>query len=257
MKRVLSLLTMVVMCFMLAVPAFAVGPQEPQALATAVGTSDGASEAWAERVILSDEQCAMLQSSEIADVPDNNNVDALATSYPTGVAGVYIEEIYGYPLLLEYETGALFYVPGIQTGGVLAHQTQSESLQLTTQQALNLYQRLLSYAVTNGTAGYHYSVVGWYVDTKIATRADYPMYVKYTVGTPNFSGITEERTVNITSNGQWVRVGIALGFPDNFSETEYYHMNAVSGSFTYKAAFNNNILSIPFFSGMSFNCDAA
>ena len=257
MKRVFSLLTLVVMCFMLAIPAFAVGWQVPEALATAVGTSDGTNEAWAERVILSDEQRELLQSSKIVKDIDSDDADELATSYPTGIAGVAIEEIYGYPLMVEVETGALFYVPGIQTGGVLSNQSQSESLRLTTQQTLNLYQRLLNYAVANGTAGYHYAIVGWYVDTKIATRADYPMYVKYTVGTPNFSGITEERTVNITSNGQWVRVGIALGFPDNFSETEYYHMNAVSGSFTYKAAFSNKILSIPFFSGMSFNCDAA
>lgn len=108
MKRVFSLLTLVVMCFMLAIPAFAVGWQVPEALATAVGTSDGTNEAWAERVILSDEQREILQSSKIVKDIDSDDADELATSYPTGIAGVAIEEIYGYPLMVEVETGALF-----------------------------------------------------------------------------------------------------------------------------------------------------
>ena len=259
MKRLGGIFLAFIMCVMVGIPAFAAEPQEPEMLTMAVGNSDMTNEAWEERVVLSDDQREMLLSSkgtESEENMDNNDVDELAIGYPTGVAGVYIEEIYGYPLLLEVETGSLFYVPGIQTGGVLDNQSQSESLRLTTQQAENLYQPLLDYAVTNGTAGYHYGIVGWYVETKIATTADYPMYIKYTVGTPNFSGVTEEKTVDITANGQWVKVGIALGFPDNYSETEYYHMDAVDGSFTYRAAFNNKILSIPFSSGMSFNCDA-
>lgn len=254
MKRLGSILIAFVMCVMVGTPAFAAEPQEM--LSVAVGSSGGSNEAWSERVIVSDEQREVFQifdDGEEAATDTNSAIEPLAT----GISGVFIEEIYAYPMLLEVETGELFYVPGIQTGGVLQNQSQSESLRLTTQQAQNLYQELLDYATLNGTAGYHYGIIGWYVDTKIGTRADYPMYVKYTVGTPNYSGITEERTVNITTPGQWVRVAVAMGFPDNYSDTEYYHMDVLDGTFTYRGAFNNKILSIPFSAGLSFNYDAA
>lgn len=238
MKKMISVILALVMCMTLGVSALAAAPT--------VGE-------WSDRVVLNDEQREAFQTMKVAQQLDSSNENKSTPYGPTGVAGVYIEEIYGYPLLMEAETGELFYVPGIGTGGELPNKSQSESLRLSTEQANSLYQRVLSYAAANGKEGYHYSVAGWFIETKVATRADYPMYIKYHAGEPNFGIGAEEQNVNIPYTMASLKVGLPLPFPDNYSETEYYHIDGIEGTFTYRAAFNNRILSIPFSAGMAFN----
>ena len=79
------------------------------------------------------------------------------------------------------------------------------------------------------------------------------MDIKYHAGEPNFGIGAEEQTVNIPYTMASLKVGLPLPFPDNYSETEYYHIDGIEGTFTYRAAFNNRILSIPFSAGMAFN----
>ena len=79
------------------------------------------------------------------------------------------------------------------------------------------------------------------------------MYIKYHAGEPNFGIGAEDQTVNIPYTMASLKVGLPLPFPDNYSETEYYHIDGIEGTFTYRAAFNNRILSIPFSAGMAFN----
>ena len=79
------------------------------------------------------------------------------------------------------------------------------------------------------------------------------MYITYRAGEPNFGIGAEEETVAVSYTNAALTVGFPLPFPDNFSETEYYHIDGIEGEFTYRTAFTNQILDIPFSAGMSFN----
>ena len=241
MKKIASLLSVIILCLTVWVPASAVELSEQ----TTVGPLSGTE---CQRIVLTEHEQAQFEESKTAE-EGANEISPLKLGYSS--AG--IAEIIGYPLLSDLDTGELFYYPNIGRKVTYGLINQSMSMRLTAAEAAEVYDEALQYLNSHiPTEGHSYAIVGWYVETLVQLRSDHPKYIEYRVAEPNFGQGTDYTKANIPYTITSYRIKGACAFPDNASDTEYYHIGGIEGTYYY-ATDTGKVLGIPFSAGLAMN----
>ena len=129
--------------------------------------------------------------------------------------------------------------------------SQYSNIKFTKSEAMNLYNRALGVAYTNEPQ-YSYGIVGWYIISEIDLMADRPKYVEYRIAEPNFGVGSDYEKWNVPYEKVRITLQGACAFPDDYSETQYFHIGGVEGSYYYTAD-NGKVLGVPFGAGISVN----
>lgn len=149
MKKIASLLSVIILCLTVWVPASAVELSEQTTVEPLSGTE-------CQRIVLTEHEQAQFEESKTAE-EGANEISPLKLGYSS--AG--IAEIIGYPLLSDLDTGELFYYPNIGRKVTYGLINQSMSMRLTAAEAAEVYDEALQYLNSHiPTEGHSYAIVG-------------------------------------------------------------------------------------------------
>lgn len=236
MKKVTSLFLVLICCLSMSLPAFAA-----EGTATVEPVSyDGNP---GERIFVDEAACkATLEPS-----PDEE-IEPYDISSSAGIA-----EISAYPLLLDLNTGRLFYYPHIGRKVTFSSISQYNDIRLTSSQALALYDEAITFLSNNNPEPTHsYAYAGWWINTLVQLRAENPQYLKWRIAEPNFGQGTDYSELNVPKQFISARLEGACAFPDNASDTERYEIKGIEGLFYYKTN-AGQVFGIPFGASISLN----
>lgn len=254
MKKITSLMLAIALIFSLNVTAYAA---EPEAVSTEPDEYG--------RVFLTEEQtqaflesrnsaAAVLEDEQQDEMQDDEGMLRVSSLSP-GYVSVGIAEIFTSPLFWERETKRLFYFKEVGVYESYSTTYTSTSIRLTSDQAQAVYDRALQWLKSHSTPGYGYIFAGWYVETLVQLRAidpSKPLYIEYRAAEPNFGAGSEYTKADIPLSICSYRIGVACAFPSNASNTSYYHIGGVEGTFWYKTE-KGSVLGIPFSAGLALN----
>lgn len=240
MKKVTSLLLVLICCLAMSIPAFAV----ENAPTVELHLPDG-------------------DDAEIIAFNLNDSVSFGETVYDLESEGIVpydypanagIVQIIGYPLAIDVDDpSVLFYSSDITASVTFNSYDQYSDLELTYTQAQALYDKL-SAALYNYDSTKTYAIVGWRADAYIQVRADNPLYIHWRIAEPNFDAGTDYDTVPVTSNLYTVGLWGFCEFPegkDNTTTTRF-SLKGIDGQFYYRSSTGQTI-GIPFAAGITLN----
>ena len=243
MKKFLSLVLSLVFCLSLS----------PSVLAA---DNPSADEGAARCVFLTEEECAAFNFQEAGGIMGmEEEIDPIDPQILDRVEASIVE-IIAYPLLADVtdpSQARLFYYTHIGKKVTYTTFSQSRSMNITRDEAHQLYQLANNYLFTNeAVEGHQYMIVGWYMETLVQLRSSKPKYIEYRIAEPNFGAGTGYTKANIPYTAISYRIKGACQFPSSFSDTERYVIPGIEGSYYYGLD-NGNVLGIPFRASLIIN----
>lgn len=241
MKKVTSLFLVLICCLLMSIPAFASEATSP---VDSVPLNEGGS--ISEPIFVDEQECNVTGECIWEFTDDGIGPYDIASS--AGIA-----EISAYPLLLDLDTGRLFYYPHIFRKVTFNSISQYNDIELTSNQALALYNAAISFLSENNPEPTHsYAIAGWWINTLVQLRAENPQYLKWRVAEPNFGQGTDYSELNVPNSFISARLQGACAFPENASDTVRYRIKGIEGQFFYKTN-AGQVFGIPFGAGISLN----
>lgn len=204
-----------------------------------------------ERIIVDNDSPLVFEKSDLLFDDFEKTTDKDISTKYVGYVFAGPNQIHAYPLVCNLNTGDLFYYNTIGDSVYFSMLSQYSNIKFTKSEAMNLYNRALGVAYTNEPQ-YSYGIVGWYIISEIDLMADRPKYVEYRIAEPNFGVGSDYEKWNVPYEKVRITLQGACAFPDDYSETQYFHIGGVEGSYYYTAD-NGKVLSVPFGAGISVN----
>lgn len=239
MRKVTSLLLVLICCLTMSIPAFAATSTPTVELLSPDGDD-------AEITVLNQNASVLLYE----DISDLESEGIVPYDYPPNAG---IVQIVGYPLAIAVDDPSQhFYSSDIKKSVTFSSYGQYDDLEVTYAQAQNLYAQLFT-ALYNYDPTKTYAIVGWRVDAYIQVRADNPLYISWRASEPNFDTGTGYITTAVTSNISIVGLSGLCEFPEGTGSatTTRFRIKGIEGLFYYRT--NTGTYGIPFAAGITLN----
>lgn len=244
MKKVTSLLLVLVYCLAMSIPAFA-AEDAPIVERLPYNGDVG------ERIAVSRETVGSFEEPVLDS--ENGGIEPYDIHSSAGIA-----EIIVYPLVEDVDADGMFYYPSVGMMITFNSISQFNDIILTSAEVNGLYYDVYNNLSNDNLPDDHlYRIAGWVIETLVQLRAEKPMYVDWRVEEPNFGMGTGYNRLSVPNSFISARLRGACEFPadTNAATTKRFSIKGIYGLFYYRNDAGQTF-GIPFGAGIVLNADA-